>query len=443
MKSIELNNKQSTILRLLGPELERTSRRDKVLIGILILFILVGVYALIRQIVDGHGATGMRDNVVWGYYISNFVYFIGVSYAGAMLAGILYYLKVPWGRPIIRIASLMALITGIIGPVFILQCIGRFDRLHYLFIHARVQSPITWDVMVISTYLVGIIVFAYLMLIKDMAIYRDAKELNYPAWKGKLYNALSLGYTGTPEQDEELAESSQSMSLIMVPKVILAFAVLSWIFGMTLRPGWHSTIFGPSFVISSIATGIGLIIGLMWVYRRMYGLEEFLTDDHFRKMGFILFFLTFIFGYFTFSEYVTLWYGSGEWDSRVMHKIFAFDEYGWWFHFSNLTCIVMPLVVIGFRRFRTTNLISITAIVLVVAMWIRRYLTIVPTQEVPLLPMQETRPEYLHYTATWVEWALVFAGAATFFIFFILITKLITILPVSAYADETTKNAIQ
>jgi molybdopterin-containing oxidoreductase family membrane subunit len=212
---------------------------------------------------------------------------------------------------------------------------------------------------------------------------------------------------------------------------------------MTLRPGWHSTIFGPSFVISSIATGIGLIIGLMWVYRRLYGLEEFLTDDHFRKMGFILFFLTFVFGYFTFTEYVTVWYGSREWDAAVMQKLFAFDEYGWWFHFSNLTCIILPLVVIGFRRFRTTNLISITAIVLVVAMWIRRYLTIVPTQEVPLLPMQDTRPEYLHYTATWIEWALVFAGAATFFIFFILITKLITILPVSAYADENNKNAIQ
>ena len=66
--------------------------------------------------------------------------------------------------------------------------------------------------LVVTLILVGIIVFAYLMLIKDMAIYRDAKELRYPAWKGKLYNALSLGYSGTPKQDEELAESTQSMS---------------------------------------------------------------------------------------------------------------------------------------------------------------------------------------------------------------------------------------
>jgi molybdopterin-containing oxidoreductase family membrane subunit len=442
MKTAQLNERQTTLLKRMGKDLTSVSVRDRILIGIMILFILVGMYGLYKQITEGHIVTGMRDHVVWGYYISNFVYFIGVSYAGAMLAGLLYYFRVSWGKPIIRIATLMAFITGIIGPVFILLCIGRFERLHHLFFFARVQSPITWDVMVITTYLVGVTVFAYLMLIKDMAIYRDTDLISFPKWKKNLYGALSLGYSGAPGQDQELDAPTRSMSLIMIPKVILAFAVLSWIFGMTLRPGWQSTIFGPSFIVSSIATGIGLIIALMWVYRKLYGLEDYLTDDHFKRMGFILFFLTFVFGYFSFTEYATDWYATQEWNNRMMNHLYGMDGYGLPMLISNLVCILFPLVVIGFKRFRTTNLISITSILLVIAMWVRRYLTIVPTQEVPLIPMQDTRPEYINYTATWVEWTLIFAGAATFFAFFLIITKFLTIVPVSAYAESEEQEAV-
>lgn len=437
MKTAELNKKQTAILQALGAQLEKPGMLYRLWVALLLVLILAGTYGLYRQILIGHVVTGMRDNVVWGYYIANFIYFIGVSYGSAMLAAILYYFKVPWGRPIVRIAALVAFITGIIGPVFILLCIGRFDRLHYLFIHARVQSPITWDVMVISTYLVGITVFTYLLLIKDFAILRDTSLLELSSWRRKLYTALSLRYKGTDEQEGQIDHSTKSMAFIMVPKVILAFAVLSWIFGMTLRPSWNSTIFGPAYVISSVAAGIGLIIGLMWVYRRLYGLEEYITGLHFRNMAFILVILVAAFGYFTFSEYITNWYSSGKWESAVTAKVLSFKEFGWAFHLANLFAIVLPIVIIAIPRFRTPNIIALLSLLLVVAMWVRRYLTVVPPLETPLLPVQDARPEFVHYSATWVEWALVLAGAATFFIFFTLAPKLISVIPISDYDKET------
>ena len=435
MKSVELNKKQTAILQALGPQLEK-SGRSRVWIIILVALILFGAYGLYKQIAVGHIVTGMRDHASWGYYIANFVYFIGVSYAGAMLAAILYYFKVPWGKPIIRVATLMAFITGIIGPVFILLCIGRFDRLHYLFIYARVQSPITWDVMVISTYLVGITLFLYLLLIKDFAILRDNKLANYPAWRRKLYRILSLGYSGKPKQDTTIDHSTRSIAFIMVPKVILAFSVLSWIFGMTLRPGWHSTIFGPAFVIGSIATGISLIICIMWVFRRLYKLEEHITDTHFKNLAYILVSLLVGFGYFTFSEYITSWYSSGKWEAAVTQKLISLDEFGWAFHLSNFFGIVLPIIIIAIPKLRTINMITLSSVLIVFALWVRRYLTVVPSLETPLFPIQDTRPEYIHYTATWVEWSLVIAGAATFLLFFILVSKLVNIVPISAFEDE-------
>jgi Ni/Fe-hydrogenase subunit HybB-like protein len=435
MNTIKLNKTQETIFQNLAPRLEKMSGSAKVWIALCVVSILLGFFALIQQVLKGHVVTGMRDHIVWGLYISNFIYFIGISYAGAALAAILHYFKVPWGRPIIRISSLMALSTGIVGPVFILLCIGRFDRLHELFINARVQSPITWDVMVISTYLVGIFLFVYLLLIRDFAILRDSK-LKLAPWRKKLYKILSLGYIAMPKQDQEIDNSTKAMSMIMVPKIILAFSVLAWIFGMTLRPGWHSTIFGTSFVISSVATGISLVICIMWFYRRACTLENYITEQHFKNMGYILVVLTLAFGYVTFTEYITTWYSSGVWEQLVMDKLFDWSEFGWWFHLTNLFGIVVPITVMAIPKLRTPNLISLAAVLLVIAMWIKRYLIVVPTLETPLLPMQDTRPEYVEYVATWSEWALSLAGVATILLFFLLVSHLVTIVSISAYASK-------
>ena len=232
-------------LKTFAPQIEKISPGTKIWIGVLIVLILIGGVALYQQIAIGHVVTGMRDNVVWGLYIANFIFFIGISYAGAILAGMLYLFKVKWRRPIVRIAGLLTISAGIIGPVFIILCVGRFDRLHHLLIHARLQSPITWDVMAISTYIVGAFLFLYLTLIRDFAVYSDAEYLDIPNWKRKLYKTLSLGYRGLEKQRSLLKSSTRLLAIVMVPLVVIISSVLSWIFGMTLRPGWHSTNFGP------------------------------------------------------------------------------------------------------------------------------------------------------------------------------------------------------
>lgn len=402
----------------------------------MLVFIAIGVVALIQQIAVGHIVTGMRDHVIWGVYIVNFIFLIGISYAGAILSGMLYLFDVKWRRPIVRISGLLTIAAGLIGPIFIFLCIGRLDRLHYLFIYARLQSPIIWDVMAISTYLVGAVLYLYLTLIRDFAIYSDAEFLNLPNWKRKMYKALSLGYSGKPEQRKHLKTATRLIAIIMVPLVIVISSVLSWIFGMTLRPGWHSSIFGPYFVIASILTGIGVIIIIMWVIRWNYKLEHYFTDKHFEYMGYIMLLLSAVYGYFTFSEFLTAWYGSEKWDSEVIHKIFSLDKYGWWFLISNIFGIIVPIVVVSIRSLRTPGLVTLAALLMVISMWIKRYLIIVPTLETPLLPMQETREAWINYTATWQEYALSFAGLASFLLIYLVFSRMVTLVPVSDYIDD-------
>ena len=427
---MEKENNASKLMKEFAPQLEKTSGLwYGVFFGMLTLF-LFGIYGLYKQIAGGHIVTGMRDNVVWGIYIVNFIFFMGLSYAGALISGILHLFKSDWRGPIIRMAELITIISLVIGPVFILFCIGRLERLPYLIMYARIQSPITWDVIAISTDIFGCIIYLYLSFIEDFAKLRDYKDLNVPDWQKKLYKFLSLGYQDTPWHNKIIHNAKNVMAAMVIAIAIIVYSVLAWIFGVTLQPGWHSTIFGPYFVIAAVYSGAGMLIVLMWIFRKAYKLEEYITKKHFINVGIILLILAAFYGYFTFSDYLTKWYGSIKMDKLLIDKLFS-SKYYLLFVFSNYIGILLPIIVVGIKKFRTIPNITVTAFITIVGLWINRYLIVVPTLETPYFPIQETRDEWMSYSATWVEWSLVIAGVAVFCMLFMLASKFVPIISIS------------
>lgn len=424
-----MNQETLGTLRKFRPYLERPGALSWVWMIFLALVVLLGIFALYLQITKGHIITGMRDNVVWGIYIVNFIFFMGISYAGALISGSLHLFKSPWRQPIIRIAELITIISLLIGPLYILLCIGRLDRLPYLVLFGRIQSPITWDVIAISTDIVGCIIFLYLSILRDIALLRDFKELKIPKWRKKFYRIISLGYRGLPEQQKRLKRATDIMAAMVIAIAIIVYSVLAWIFSVTLQPGWHSTIFGPYFVIAAVYSGTGVLILAMYIFRKIYHLEEYITRKHFIYVGVIMLVLAAFFGYFTFSEYLTKWYGSEKNDDMLIGILF--DRYYWLFVFSNYLGVLMPLIVIGVPKFRTIPLITITAVVVIVALWINRYLIVVPTLESPYIPIQDNRADWVHYSGTWVEWILTIGGVASFCLFFTIAARFVPIISVS------------
>ncbi len=418
-----------SLLKDFTPEIEKTSIAWWVTLITFIGIFLLGVHALGRQVSEGHIVTGMRDNVVWGIYIVNFIFFMGLSYAGALLSGVLHLYKAEWRKPVIRIAELITVISLLIGPFFIFFCVGRLDRLHYLVLYPRIQSPITWDVIAITTDLFGCILFLYLSIIEDLALLRDSLELNVPAWKKKLYKFLAMSYTGTPEQRKHLSQARNIMAAMIIAIAIIVYSVLAWIFGVTLQPGWHSTIFGPYFVIAAVYSGTGLMIIVMWLFRKIYRLEKYITLRHFCNVGYILLVIGAFYGYFTFADYLTKWYGSQKMDALLIDKLFS--NFFWLFIFANYIGILIPIIIIGIRKFRTINNIFIAAIITLLALWVNRFLIVIPTLETPYLPIQDHRIDWIQYSSTWVEWSLSAAGVAVFAILIMLFSKLIPIISIS------------
>lgn len=438
---MDIDKRKRELVKEFSPALENYSLKTKIWIGCLVAIILVGFYAFLVQLINGHIVTGMRDNVVWGIYIINFIFFVGISYSGAFISGILHFFKTPWKNSVSRIVELITVLSLIIGPIFILLCIGRLDRLHYLFLYPRIQSPITWDIIAIMTDLVGCFIYLYLTFIPDFAILRDNKELKVANWQKKVYQFLAINYQDTKEQRERLHKITRTMSVMIIVLAIVAYTVLAWIFSLTLQPGWNSTIFAPYFIIAGLYSGVGVIIISMYAIRKYFHLERYLRKVHFVAAGIVLLVMSLLFGYFTFSEYFPRWFSHKENDVHLLETLFS--RYFWEFIFANYIGVLAPIVILFFKKFRTIKSITFAAIIAVLGLWLNRFLIVVPTLETPYLPIQDTRAEFVNYSATWVEYSLSLTGVAAFCLLFTLLIKFVPIIPMSGIIDyerEQTKN---
>ncbi len=273
-------------------------------LGAIIAF---GAYAYFLQLRDGLAVTGMRDTVSWGLYITNFVFFIGISHVGALLSSILRLTGAKWRHPITRMAEAITFSALLMGAIMPFVDLGHPERALNLILHGRLQSPILWDIVSITTYLTGSTIFLILPLVPDAALLRD-KLSGAPRWRRWLYGLLAFGWRGTPDQHARLERAMNTMAVLILPIAVMVHTVVSWIFAMTLRPGWNSTIFGPYFVAGALASGAASVVLAMAVFRRLYRLEKFITVRHFKNMTALVLVLDLVYLYFNLSEYATTAY---------------------------------------------------------------------------------------------------------------------------------------
>jgi molybdopterin-containing oxidoreductase family membrane subunit len=219
------------------------------------------------------------------------------------------------------------------------------------------------------------------------------------------------------------------MSAMIIILAIVAYSVLAWIFSLTLQPGWNSTIFAPYFIVAGLYSGVGVIIICMFLVRKYLKLDHYIRKIHFVVAGIVLLVVSLLYGYFTFSEYFSRWFSHKITDANLLDTLFS--RYFWTFIFANYIGVLLPFAIVIFKRFRTINAITFASVVAIVGLWFNRYLIVVPTLETPYIPIQDTREEFIHYSATWVEWALTVGGVASFVLLFMLIVKLVPAIPMS------------
>jgi molybdopterin-containing oxidoreductase family membrane subunit len=318
------------------------------LLGLLLGLIAWGIIAYSLQLRYGLGVTGLRDSMMWGVYITNFVFFIGVSHVGALMSAILRITGAEWRRPITRMAEAITFASLLMGALMPVVDMGRPERLLNLVLHGRLQSPILWDILSIATYLTGSTLFLYVPMIPDIALLRD-HFADGPAWRRRLYTVLALGWRGTKAQRRYLEAIMGVMAVLIIPIAVSVHTVVSWIFAMTLRAGWNSTIFGPYFVSGALFSGAAAVVTAMAAFRWAYHLEDYITESHFRRMGYLVIALGMIYGYFTFAEYLTPAYKMALHERGYLMAVFA-GTFSRLFWFTQVVGVLLPILLLTLPR---------------------------------------------------------------------------------------------
>ncbi len=384
--------------------------------AILMAVVAWGGWAWWNQWENGLGETGLNRPVYWGVYVTNFIFFIGISHAGTLISAILRVTHAGWRRPITRCAEAITVFALMVGPINIFFDLGRPDRILYPFIFGRFQSPLLWDVTAISTYFTGSIIYLYLPLIPDIAMMRDrlsVGSLRYP-----IYNALSMGWQGTETQVRRLNRAISILAVAIIPVAVSVHTVVSWVLAMTLQPMWHSAIFGPYFVVGAIFSGIATLMIVMAILRKVLHLEEYLTAKHFNYLALLLLAMTILWLYFTFSEYMTVFYGDAPDDMRVFYSKIN-GEFAWPFWTMIITCFGIPFFILALPWTRKIPGIVVASVLINIGMWLERYTIVVPTLSRPRMEW-----DYGIYFPSWVEISITLAEFAFFALLYIIFAKI-------------------
>ena len=203
-----------------------TKRISRPVMVVLAVIAAAGAAAWIYQTMFGLGVTGMNNGTSWGLYIAAFMFFVGLSAGGLIVASSASIFHVTEFKKVALPAVCVSTVCICCAGLLVILDLGGVARIFNLIISPNFISPLFWDICVISCYLVINLVYLYFMTSKR-------------ADKSKI----------------------AIVSRFALPIAILVHTVTAWIFGLEMaREGWYSAIMAPLFVVSAMDSGLALLL---------------------------------------------------------------------------------------------------------------------------------------------------------------------------------------
>lgn len=410
------------------------SRLGKIWTSLLIIVIVLGLIAYIDQLIKGQEVTNMRDYALWGIYISNFVFFVATSFVGSVTVAILRLTNNTWRTPLVRIAEIISVAAIIMAGITIMIDMARPDRLLNLFIHARLQSPITWDVIIIPTYIVISLLLLYFPVIPDLAILKKHFQKTNPKLS-RIYGKLALNWKGSDSQKAIQANSIKIIAILIIPVGLILQTIDAWLFSTTYRIGWDSTNMGAYFISGAFVAGVGALVTIVYVIRKVYNLEEYITEFHFDKMGKFLVLACLTYLYFNISEYLIPAFTPSINETVHLETLFT-GSYSYIFWLVMIGGLIIPVLVLLFKKGRKPLPMFIIGLMVVLGSWWKRYIIVTPTLLHPFLPIQGVPESWRHYFPSLHEWIITGATLAMALLIITLLVRYLPVIPIQRTADE-------
>lgn len=343
--------------------------------AVLIFFMAVAVYAWYVQFSEGLIVTDMRDVVMWGLYIANYSFFLGISAGSLIISAVAYVFDLERYKQVSRIAVVIATICGILAMVFILVDLGHPERaVVEMILTPNPASMFISDFIMLSLYLLVCIIY---------------------------------GWTAIRGKGNELR--TKALATIAIILAILAIGVSSWVFGFVkARPMWSSALLTPLFISSAFVSGIALVIFTAILASRFTKIEvepTLLSD-----LGKILAILIPIDLFLLLTETVTVWYA--EIPSHVeTTSLLLTGPYSTLFWSEVVVGAFVPFLILAYPRTRKSiSVLAIASVLVMVGVFVKKFNLVVPGLSLQTLGILGGSPlgELMGtYSPTWVEWAIV------------------------------------
>ena len=364
---------------------------------------------------------------MWGWDITNFVFWVGIGHAGTLISAILLLFRQKWRMAINRSAEAMTIFAVFCAAIFPLFHMGRVWLGYWPLplpnafgsLWVNFNSPLLWDVFAISTYLSVSLVFWYLGLIPDIATVRDrATTKARKFW----YGFFAMGWNGSAKSWGRYEVVALILAGISTPLVLSVHTIVSMDFATSVIPGWHTTIFPPYFVAGAIFSGFGLVLTLLLIARYVMNYEDYITSEHLEAMTKVILLTGSIVGLAYITEFVIAAYSGYEYEQYAFANR-MFGPYAW-AYWTMMFCNLMAPQVFWSKWARTTPwFIFIISIIVNIGMWFERFVIIVTSLHRDFLPSS-----WVMYHATWVEVGIFLGTFGLFFTCFFMFAKFLPVI---------------
>lgn len=382
--------------------------------GISSILMLLGFWAIYVTISTGIGTWGVNNTVGWGWAIINFVWWIGIGHAGTAFSIFLLILRQEWRSSINRAAEAMTVVAVGCAAIFPALHMGRIWDAFFILPYPNTRgplwvnynSPLFWDFIAISAYLLISASFWFLGMIPDFATIRDTSKSKI---KRIVYGFFAMGWRGSSWEWKRYEGLAFVLGGIAAVLVVSVHSIVSTDFAVSVEPGWHTTLFPPYFVVGAIFSGFAMVMTLMVIIRKLYKLNDFITDRHLDNVAKILMFVSLIMGASYLTEIFIAWYSANEYELFTFFRNRITGEYTiqFWIMF---TCNALIPQLMWFKKIRKNiTAIFIISIFINIGMWFERFNIVVTSLAKDYLPSA-----WADYTPTFVEIA-VFLGTIGIF----------------------------
>jgi len=162
-----------------------------------------------------------------------------------------------------------------------------------------------------------------------------------------------------------------TLAWVALPAAVLLHSITAWIFGLQISRGfWYSAIMAPLFVSSALVSGLGLVILLALVLRRLGRLR--FDDGLVAYLGGLLGVFLAVEAFFVLSEMLTAAYPAAPFEGDPVYRL-VLGEFAPFFWFEVVVGLGLPFVLLAVRRLRSRPwVVAAAAAIAIVGIFVHR-----------------------------------------------------------------------